>query len=114
MTLAPHTSRILSIRRVTGSPQVIGTDMHLLQGFHELKNMKWDVATETLAGRCHRAAGLRGRVFVYVPQSYTPRFDFPLRADSAHLTHLDGPLWARELEFDSAEVDWAVPFTRAK
>jgi alpha-galactosidase len=114
MTLAPHTSRILSIRRLTGSPQVIGTDMHVLQGVHELLNTKWDAASAALSGRCRRAAGLRGRVFIYVPDAYSPRFDFPLRPESAHLTHLDGPLWARELEFDSTEVDWTVPFARSK
>ena len=52
--------------------------------------------------------------FVYVPPAYQPRFDFPLRDDSAHLTHLDGALWARELEFISADLDWKIPFTRSK
>jgi alpha-galactosidase len=113
MTLAPHTSRILAIRRITGGPQVVGTDMHLLQGWHELIGSNCDGATLTLSGRCKRAAGLHGRVFVYVPAAFTPRFDFPLRKESAHLTHVDGPLWARELEFDSAEVDWQIPFTRS-
>ena len=52
---------------------------------------------------------------VYLPPAFTPRFDFPLRDDSAHLTHVDGPLWARELDLgDSAEVDWTIPFTRSK
>ena len=114
MTLPPHTSRILSMRRVTGYPQMIGTDMQVLQGFHELTSMKWDDAGGTLAGRCRRAAGLHGRLFVYVPPAYQPRFDFPLRDDSAHLTHLDGALWARELEFISADLDWKIPFTRSK
>ncbi|MFN0124082.1 MAG: glycoside hydrolase family 36 protein, partial [Blastocatellia bacterium] len=42
LTLPPKSSRILSIRRVNGAPQLIGTDMHLLQGFHELKELAWD------------------------------------------------------------------------
>jgi hypothetical protein len=116
MTLAPHTSRIVSIRRVTGVPQVVGTDMHVLQGVHELSGVKWDSATSTLSARSRRAPGMRGRVFVYVPDGFAPKFDFPLRDDSAHLTHIDGPLWVRELEFpaDSAEVDWTVPCTQKK
>ena len=39
LTLPPESSRILAIRRVTGVPQLIGTDMHLLQGFHEVKQL---------------------------------------------------------------------------
>ena len=113
MTLAPHTSRILSIRRITGVPQVVGTDMHLLQGWHELLGCKWDASTLILSAKCRRAAGLRGTVFLYVPPAFNPRFDFPLRDDSAHLTHLDGPLWACELTFASDQVDWRTPFSRS-
>src|SRR5207248_9941324 len=35
LPLPPQSSRILSIRRLNHHPQLIGTDMHLLQGFHE-------------------------------------------------------------------------------
>ena len=97
-----------------GVPQVIGSDMHLLQGYHELTGLKWDEASSTLSGSCRRAAGLTGKVFVYVPPAYEPKFDFPLRNESAHLTHLDGPIWARELSFDRDVADWSVPFTKHK
>ena len=75
--------------------------------------MKWDAATMTLSGRCKRAAGLSGQVLVYVPKSFQPKFDFPLRNSSAKLTHIDGPLWARELSFNGDQLDWSVPFTEA-
>ena len=115
MTLAPHTSRILSIRPVTGVPQVIGTDMHVLQGMHELSGEKWDAGAKTLAGQCRRAPHMSGRVFMYVPQGWTPKFDFPLRVESAHLTHIDGPLWAHEIEFgDAPDVSWSIPFSQSK
>src|SRR5439155_20327485 len=114
MTLAPHTSRILSIRKLTGVPQVIGSDMHLLQGYHELTKLKWDEASGTLCGQCRRAAGLSGQLIMYVPTPYEPKFDFPLRDESAHLTHLSGAVWAREISFDRDVVDWSVPFTKRK
>ena len=114
MTLAPHTSRVVSIRKLSGVPQVIGSDMHLLQGYHELTSVKWDEASSTLSGSCRRAAGLEGKLVVYVPPAYEPKFDFPLRNESAHLTHIDGPIWARELSFDRDVADWSIPFTKRK
>jgi hypothetical protein len=111
MTLAPHTSRIVSIRKLSGVPQVVGTDMHVLQGFHELPEVKWDAAAKTLSGRCRRAAGMEGQLFVYVPSGLEPKFDFPLRDSSAHLTHIDGRLWSRELVFKGDVVDWSIPFS---
>jgi hypothetical protein len=115
MTLPPHSSRILSIRAATGAPQVIGTDMHVLQGVHELSAETWNPAGATLSAHCRRAPSMRGRVFVYVPDGFAPKFDFPLRNESAHLTHIEGPLWTRELEFgDSSELSWTVPFTPPK
>ena len=113
-TLAPHTSRIVSIRKLNGAPQVVGTDMHVLQGYHELPDLKWDAAARTLSGRCRRAAGLEGQLFIYVPKGLEPKFDFPLRESSAHLTHIDGPLWSRELTFDGDAVDWSVPFSEVR
>jgi len=114
MTLPPHTSRIVSLRKLSGVPQVIGTDMHLLQGFHELPELKWDGAGKTLSGCCRRAAGMEGQLFVYVPTGLEPKFDFPLRDSSAHLTHIDGRLWARELTFHYDVVDWSIPFSEIR
>jgi alpha-galactosidase len=111
MALAPHTSRILCIRRATGEPQVISTDMHLLQGMHELSDVKWDAAGKVLSGHARRAANMHGKVFVLVPEKWFPRFEFPIDERSAHLTHIAGPLWAKELDFgSSADVDWSIPF----
>lgn len=111
MTLAPHTSRILCIRRANGDPQVIGTDMHLLQGMHELSDVKWDATAKVLSGRAHRAPNRRGIVFIRVPEKWFPRFEFPIDEHTARLTHIAGPLWAKELDFgSSADADWSIPF----
>src|SRR5256885_17139916 len=34
MKLPARSCRVVSLRRLTGVPQVIGTDMHILQGWH--------------------------------------------------------------------------------
>ncbi len=114
LTLPPQTSRVLSLRRATGRPQVVGTDMHIAQGHHEITRLAWDDAARTLAGECRRAPGLTGRVFIHVPAGWRPHFDFPLAKTSARLTNIGGGLWAKELVFDSDRVEWTVPFDAAK
>jgi len=112
LKLAPHTCRIVSLRKLTGVPQVVGTDMHVFQGFHELSDVAWDKSKNVLAGRCQRMAGVSGRVFLYVPDAYSAHFDFPLRDSSAHLTHVQGPIWAREIQFAEKTATWEIPFDR--
>ncbi len=110
VTLPPQTSRIFALRRVSGRPQVVGTDLHLLQGQHELKHVAWNNNKRQLSGECERAAGIEGRVFIHVPIGYTPHFEFPLNEKSARLTHIGGTLWAYEFNFVTAQTSWNVPF----
>jgi hypothetical protein len=112
LKLPPHTSRILSLRVLDGTPQVIGTDMHVFQGYHELESATWDPTKNMLHGQCRRMPGVSGKVFMYVPAGYDPHFDFPLIDASAHLTHVEGPVWAKEIEFTQASESWDVPFNR--
>jgi hypothetical protein len=110
LTLPGESSRVLSVRRVTGTPQLVGTDMHLLQGWHEVKQMAWDAAKGMLSGRYQRMPGISGRAFFLVPEGYAPKFEFPLSPASARLTHVAGPLWMQEIEFVAREVTWSIPF----
>ena len=110
VTLPPQTSRIFALRRVSGHPQIVGTDLHLLQGQHELKHVAWANDKRQLSGECERAAGIEGKVFIHVPTGYTPHFEFPLNKTSARLTHIGGTLWAYELNFAAARALWSVPF----
>jgi hypothetical protein len=113
LTLPPQSNRILSIRSVNGHPQIIGTDMHVLQGYHEIKQSTWDEKTNTLSGRYQRAAGLTGKAFLYVPAGYQPHFDFPLADTSARLTHVSGCIWMQEISFTDAEYAWKIRFDKA-
>ena len=112
LTLPPQTSRILSLRKLSGHPQLIGTDLHLLQGYHELKRLAWDEKNLTLSGEFERMPGLPGKAFIYIPPNFTPHFDFPLQQTSAHLTHLAGPLWSHEFQFQNATHPWSLPFDK--
>jgi hypothetical protein len=113
LTLPPQSSRILSIRRLAGRPQIIGTDMHVLQGYHEIKQSTWEEKTNVLSGKYQRASGLTGKVFLYVPANYQPHFDFPLADTSARLTHVSDCIWTQEITFGDAEYAWRIPFDKA-
>ncbi len=114
ITLPPQSSRILSIRRLTAYPQLIGTDMHLLQGFHEIGQLQWDPDKKSLSGVYHRMPGISGKAFFYLPEGWSPRFDFPLTPSSARLTHVDGPVWMQEFKFEQADFLWTIPFEAPK
>jgi len=114
LTLPPQSSRILAIRKLTGVPQLVGTDMHLLQGCHEVKQLAWDAPRGALHGVYERAPGLAGRAFFYLPPGCLPKFDFPLSPAAARLTHVDGPLWMQEIEFTDREFSWTIPFETPK
>jgi alpha-galactosidase len=113
LTLPPQTSRILSIRKLSDHPQLVGADMHLLQGFHELKRLHWDEKTQTLSGVFERAGGLDGKAFIYIPANYAPHFDFPLKDTSAHLTRITAQVWAHEFRFQNARYEWRIPFDKS-
>jgi len=111
LELPPNSSRVLFVQRLSGKPQLLGTDMHLLGGWHEVTDLAWDEEARALRGTCRRLAGTSGRIYLYLPAGYAPRFDFPLNAASAALTHVGGGVWMKELDFAQAEVAWTVPFT---
>ncbi|MCS7305646.1 MAG: alpha-galactosidase [Thermoguttaceae bacterium] len=110
VVLPPQSSRIVFLRPLAGRPQLVGTNMHLLGGWHELKQLRWDDQKRVLSGRYHRAPGLEGRAFFYVPPEYQPHFEFPLNPRSARLTNVGGGLWMQEVQFQEADFDWSIPF----
>jgi hypothetical protein len=44
-------ARVMSIHAVEEHPQIISTDRHLLQGYVELSEIKWDAVLKTLTGK---------------------------------------------------------------
>jgi hypothetical protein len=114
LMLPPESSRIVSIRRQVGHPQLIGTDMHLLQGWHEIRDLQWSAGKNMLSGIYHRAPGMVGKAFFYLPEGWNPKFDFPLSPASAQLTHVEGPIWMQEINFSDADFKWAIPFEPLK
>jgi len=55
-----------------------------------------------------------GKAFFYLPEGWTPKFDFPLSPSSARLTHVEGPIWMQEISFSEADFKWTIPFESLK
>ena len=49
-TLKPNCCAMISLRQSTPHPQVISTSRHLLQGWVDLADVRWDAETKTLSG----------------------------------------------------------------
>lgn len=64
----PHSVRVYRLTPDTGSPALMGTDMHLLMGEVELLEYAWDPATMTLSGRAIRPVGETGNLFINAPE----------------------------------------------
>jgi len=114
VVLPAQSSRIFALHRTVAHPQIIGTDLHLLQGYHELKQMNWDDKNLMLSGDCERMPGISGKLFVYVPAGFQPHFEFPLNNKSAALTHIQDRVWAYEIQFAHTGEHWSIPFDAAK
>ena len=112
MTLPPQTSRIVALRRLKPQPQVVGTDLHLLQGYQELTQLTWNESSGQLSGKVRRAPEIYGNLILHVPTNYTPHFSFPLNDKAARLTHLTGNLWSYEVKFRQSEEAFAIPFDK--
>jgi len=56
-TLPAASCRILAVRPVTTTPQVIGTSRHITQGVIDLLDESWDPKAKTLSGISHVVAG---------------------------------------------------------
>jgi len=100
--------RLVSLWKPKSRPQFVGTNLHLTQGGVELADLKWDEKKRTLSGRLHRAPGIRGRVYLNVPDGWS------ISRASGPSSQLNGGLWAVEVAFEKGDLDWSVRFSRKK
>jgi hypothetical protein len=48
---------MISVRKAQAHPQVVSTDRHILQGWVDLTDIRWDSASKTLSGTAHVIGG---------------------------------------------------------
>ena len=62
--LEPSHCAMLSVRKVQPNPQVLSTSRHVLQGWVDLAEVKWDPATKQLSGVAKAVGGEPFRITV--------------------------------------------------
>jgi hypothetical protein len=62
--LDPLHTAMLSVRKVEGNPQILSTNRHVLQGWVELADVKWDSAARKLSGKANIIGGEQFRMVV--------------------------------------------------
>jgi hypothetical protein len=108
--LEPNCCAMISVRKALPHPQVISTDRHLLQGWVDLADVKWDPAAKTLRGKARVIGGEPFKIVV-AGNGHTAR---TARAEGAvaELTpHPAAGLSCLTLSTAAtAEIAWAVAF----
>jgi hypothetical protein len=69
----PQSARLYRVCASANRPQILGTDMHVLQGQVELADVEWDKETLSLSGSATRPDGNAGNVFVHAPEGLCVR-----------------------------------------
>lgn len=104
----PRSARLYRVCRLVDHPQVLGTDMHVLQGQVELSRVHWDAKTMTLSGSASRPAGEVGSLFVRAPKGLF------VRNPKGHWIAKDAVeeclVIRRQFCFGERAEDWAMEF----
>ncbi len=62
--LGPNHCAMISVRKVQAHPQVLSTNRHVLQGWVEMKDVRWDQETHTLSGTASVIGGEAFKIVV--------------------------------------------------
>ena len=101
-TLRPGEARMLSIRKVQKAPQVLSTNRHIMQGYYELSDVKWN--GNRLVGKAKVVAG---EPFI-ITLALNGRQPFDT---SSPIVSSDGKLAVLTLESTHTKIiDWGVRF----
>lgn len=104
----PYSIRIIRITPYEGRPQLIGTDMHVLQGAVEIVHT--DFEDDTLTIGCTRPMGESGVVTILSPASYIPK-----KYDGLHVSKVNDTdlcVITKEVKFDIPTASVVIPFKK--
>jgi hypothetical protein len=110
-TLEPSACAMLSVRKALSYPQVLSTSRHVLQGWVDLSNVKWDAVTRQLTGTAKVIGGEPFRI-VLAGNGFKPA-GAQMATGRAHLdTHPSGADYATLVLENNTTSDaaWSVKF----
>ena len=71
MNVSPYDTRLIAIRPLTGTPQLLSSSRHLTQGAVEISNAEWCEDDLALTVRASLIKDEKYRLTVYVPEEYS-------------------------------------------
>jgi len=109
--LEPSVCAMLSVRKAQPNPQVLSTNRHVLQGWVDLSNVKWDAATRQLAGTARVIGGEPFRI-VLACNGFKPAGTNTATGRTHLDTHQSGTGYATLVIENSTTSDaaWSVKF----
>jgi hypothetical protein len=101
---------MLSIRRVEPNPQVLSTNRHVLQGWVDLANVKWDGKGNTLSGVAKVIGGEPFKIVVASNGNSATRVKVTGGRAKLNSRTADGLVEIILERPDNGEVTWQVSF----
>ena len=71
LKVKPYDTKLISVRAVTGKPQLLSTSRHFSQGAAEITNVDWSEAELTMTVSADLISEEEYRLAIYVPNGYT-------------------------------------------
>ncbi len=110
----PHDTRVLLVRPLLKTPQLIGTSRHIT-GAYSISGVSWDEGSGKLRGKSETVAGAPYTLWVYVPE---PENLHSVRASArggkaiAVERRVDGKLLSASFPGQGEPVEWEMQFSR--
>ena len=111
LTLPPHATTLLSLRRPRRTPFVLGSTRHLVQGVVDLEDERWDGRRRVLSARAVQLDDRPYELTIALPTGFRPREarcepDAEVTVEGAER----GAARLRLLRPPGAALDWSVQF----
>ncbi len=112
LKLRPTSVKVVSLRKITGHPQIIGTNRHITQGGVELDDVSWNKRDLTLTGTLKGGREHTFNLTVYVPSGYKIK-EASADKTSSKITYINSELILLDIDFgDKAERNFIFQFIR--
>jgi len=98
LELRPTSVKVVSLREITGQPQIIGTNRHITMGGVELENISWNPADLSLTGILKGGREHTFSITIYVPSGYKLK-EASADNTSSKITHLNSGLIRLDIDF---------------
>jgi hypothetical protein len=113
LTLPPHGTTVLALRRPRRTPFVLGSTRHIVQGVMDLEDEQWNAGRRVLSARAVLLDDRPYEVTIGVPPGFHP-VEATCEPDAEITVEVveRGAARLRLPKPPGAEVDWSVRFSR--